>query len=189
MAQPTDSTQSPSTTPHTTPYTLPPVTTPPPNTSVLGKHVRGSETSSETGDKGEDGGVAYSRAFGLRTDFDIPKQASLSVCAQQIRLYNPCKQMAEQNGHVQLRPSRTPAALGRLYNSAIRDGIVQTTRCNHTRTVFVCLLVTTTQYYTTPIIVHHKVHNTEYYTTVLPMMYYIQSIIQQYEPVAPVAQR
>ena len=79
------------------------------NTSVLGKHGRGSEISSETGNKGEDGGAAYSQAFGLRTDFDIPKQVSLSVCAQQIRrLYNPCKHMAEQNGHVQLRPSRTP---------------------------------------------------------------------------------
>ena len=119
------------------------------NTSVLGKHGRGSETSSETVDKGEDGGAACSQAFRLWTDFDIPKQVRLSVCAQQItRLYNPFKQMAEQNGHVQLRPSRTPAALGRLYNSAIRDG-----------------------------------------TTVLPMTCYIQSIIQQYEPVAPVAQR
>ena len=124
-------TLSPSTTPYTIPCTLPPVTTPPPNTSVLGKHGRGSETSSETG---EDGGVAYSQAFGLRTDFDIPKQVSPSVCAQQITsLYSPCKQMAEQNGHLQLRPSRTPAALGHLYNSAIRDGTVQITRCNHTR--------------------------------------------------------
>ena len=84
MAQPTDSTQSPSTTSYTTPYTLPPVTTPPPNTSVLGKHGRRSETSSETGDKGEDGGAAYSQAFGLRTDFDVPKQVGFSVCAQQI---------------------------------------------------------------------------------------------------------
>ena len=122
MAQPTDSTESLSTTPSTTPYILPPVTTPPPNTSVLGKHGRGSETSSETGDKGEDGGAAYSQAFGLRTDFDIPKQVSPPVCAQQIRrLYNPCKQMAEQNGHVQLRPSRTSAALRHLYNSAIEQ--------------------------------------------------------------------
>ena len=135
MSQPTDSTQSPL----TTPYTLPPVTTPPPNTSVLGKHGCGSETSWETGDKGEDGRAAYSQAFGLRTDFDIPKQVSLSVCAQQItRLYNPCKQMAEKNGHVQLRPSRTLAGLGHLYNSAIRDSTVQITRCNHTRDC-VCL--------------------------------------------------
>ena len=78
------------------------------NTSILGKHGRGSETSSETGDKRKDGGAAYSQAFGLRTDFDIPKQVSLSVCAQQMtRLYNPCKHVTEQNGHVQLRPSRT----------------------------------------------------------------------------------
>ena len=142
MTQPTDSTQSPSTTPYTTPYTLSPVTTPPPNTSVLGKHGRGSETSSETGNKGEDGGAAHSQAPGLRTDLDVPKQGNLSVCAQQItRSHNPCTQMAEHNEHVQLRPSRTPAALGRLYNSAIRDGTVQTTRCNHTRglCLFVCL--------------------------------------------------
>ena len=66
MAQPTDPTHSSS----TTPYTLPPATTPPPNTSVLGKYGRGSETSSETGDKGEDGGAAYSHALELRTDFD-----------------------------------------------------------------------------------------------------------------------
>ena len=49
-----------------TPYILPPVTTPPQNTSILGKHGPGSETSSETGDKGEDGGAAFSRAFGRR---------------------------------------------------------------------------------------------------------------------------
>ena len=142
MAQPTDSTQSPSPTPYTTPYTLPPVTILPPKTPVLGKHGRGSKTSSETGDEGEDGGAAYSQAFGLRADFDVPKQVSLSVCAQQItRSHNPCTQMAEHNGHVQLRPSRTPAALGRLCNSATRDGAVQTTRCNHTRGLylFVCL--------------------------------------------------
>ena len=63
-----------------TPYILPPVKTPPPNTSILGKHGRGSETSSETGDKEEDGGAAFSQAFGLRTDFDIPKQVSFPVC-------------------------------------------------------------------------------------------------------------
>ena len=133
MAQPTDLTQSPSTTPYTTPYILPRVMTPLPNMSVLGKHGRGSEVSFKTGDKGEDGGAAYSQAFGLRTDFDIPKQVSLSVCAPQItRLHNPCKQMEERNGHVKLRPTRTLAALGRLYNSAIRDDTVQTNRCNHT---------------------------------------------------------
>ena len=62
--------------PSTTPYTLPPATTPPPNTSVLGKHGRGSETSSETGDRGEDGEAAHGHVLGLRTDFDIPKQVS-----------------------------------------------------------------------------------------------------------------
>ena len=78
------------------------------NTSILGKHGRGSETSLETGDKRKDGRAASSQAFGLRFDFDIPKQVSLSVYVQQMtRLYNPCKHMAEQNGHVQLRPSRT----------------------------------------------------------------------------------
>ena len=43
-----------------TPYILPLVKAPPPSTSILGKHGRGSETSSETGDKGEDGGAASS---------------------------------------------------------------------------------------------------------------------------------
>ena len=43
-----------------TPYIPFPVKTPPPNTSILGKHGRGSKTSSETGNKGEDGGAAFS---------------------------------------------------------------------------------------------------------------------------------
>ena len=64
--------------PSTTPYTLPPAATPPPNTSVLGKHGRGSDTSFETGDKGEDGGAAHSHVLALRMDFDIPKQVSRS---------------------------------------------------------------------------------------------------------------
>ena len=58
------------------------VKTPPPNTSILGKHGRGSETSSETGDKGEDGGgAAFSQACGLRT---VPEQVSfpIYICAQ-----------------------------------------------------------------------------------------------------------
>ena len=66
-----------------TPYVPPPMKTPPPNTCILGKHGRGSETSSEAGNKGDDGGAAFSQAGGgadfsqagrLRTDFDIPKQ-------------------------------------------------------------------------------------------------------------------
>ena len=125
-----------------TPYILPPVKTPPPNTSTLGKHGRGSETSSETGDKGEDGGAAFSQAFGLRTDFDIPKQVSFTVCLRTTdnRLYNPCKQMAEQNRHVQLRPSRTSStALGHLYSSAIRNSTVQPLVATIQETVFVRL--------------------------------------------------
>ena len=128
-----------------TPYFLPPVKTPPPNTSILGKHGRGSETSSETGDKGEDGGAASSQACGLRTDFDIPKQVSFPICLRTTdnRAYNPCKQMAEQNLHVQLRLSRTSSTeLGHLYSSDIRNSTVQTARCDHTRDC-VCLLVTT----------------------------------------------
>ena len=93
------------------------------NTSVLGKHGRGSETSSETGDKGEGGGAAYSE-----TDFDIPKQVSL-----------PCEHNRWQDCaiHANIWQSRmgtynyaphVPAALGRLYDSAIREGTVQTTR-------------------------------------------------------------
>ena len=124
-----------------TPYILPPVKTPPPNTSILGKHGRRSETSSETRDKGEDGGAAFSQAFGLRTDFDIPTQVSFPVCLRTTynRLYNPRKQMAEQNRHVQLRPSRTSSAvLGHLYSSTIRNRTVQTARRDHTRD-WVCL--------------------------------------------------
>ena len=58
----------------TTPYTLPPAATAPPNPSVLGKPERGSDTSSETGDREEDGGAAHSLVLGLQTDFDIRKQ-------------------------------------------------------------------------------------------------------------------
>ena len=104
------------------PYILSPVKTPPPSTSILSKHGRGSETSSETGDKGEDGGAASSQPCGLRTDFDIPKQVSFPICLCTTgnRLYNPCKQMAERNRHVQLRPSCIlSTALGHLYSSAI----------------------------------------------------------------------
>ena len=128
-----------------TPYILPPVKISPPNTFILGKHGRGSETSSETADKGKDGGAAFSQAFGLRTDFDIPKKVSFPVCLRTTdnKLYIPYKQMAEQNMHVQLRPLRTSsAALGHLYSSAIRNSTVQTARCDHTRDC-VCLLVTT----------------------------------------------
>ena len=74
MTQPAAS--LPTHSPSTTPFTLPPAMTPPPNTSVLGKHERGSEISSETGDRGENGGAAYSHLLGLRADFDIPKQMS-----------------------------------------------------------------------------------------------------------------
>ena len=64
-------THPPSTTP--TPCTLPPAATPPPSTPALGKHGRGSNTSSETGDREKDGGAAHNHLSGLRTDFDIPK--------------------------------------------------------------------------------------------------------------------
>ena len=66
----------PHSTPSTNPYTLPLVTTPPPK-SVVGKHGRDSETSSETGDKGDEDGAAAGGTMGLRTDFDLPKQVSL----------------------------------------------------------------------------------------------------------------
>ena len=70
-----------------TPYIPSPMKTPPPNISILGKHGRGSKTSSEAGNKGEDGGAAtsqadggatFSQTGGLRTDFDIPKQVGVS---------------------------------------------------------------------------------------------------------------
>ena len=68
---------STSTHPHrTTTYTFPPAATPSPITFVLGKYGRGSDSSSETDDIGDDGGGAHSRASGLRTDFDILKQVS-----------------------------------------------------------------------------------------------------------------
>ena len=74
MTQPAAS--LPTHSPSTTPYTLPPAATPPPNTSILDKHGRGSDISSETGDRGEDGRAAHSHVLGLRTDFDISKQVS-----------------------------------------------------------------------------------------------------------------
>ena len=45
--------------------------------SILGKHGRDSETSSELGDKGDEDGAAAGGTMGLRTDFDLPKQVSL----------------------------------------------------------------------------------------------------------------
>ena len=112
------------------------------NTSVLGKHGRGSKPSSETGDKGADG------VFGLRTDFDIPKQVSLP-CAH--NRWQDCTTHANRwqsrMGTYNYAP-HVPAALGRMYDSAIRESTVQTTRCNHTRDC-VCLLVAATYNYTT----------------------------------------
>ena len=64
MTQP--ATSLPTHSPSTTPYTLFSATTPTPNTSVLDKHGRESETSSETGDKREDEEAAHSHALGLR---------------------------------------------------------------------------------------------------------------------------
>ena len=70
------------------PYTPSPMMTTPPIISTLGKHGRESETSSDAGNKGEDGGAAstqadggetFSQTGGLRTDFDIPKQVSFFI--------------------------------------------------------------------------------------------------------------
>ncbi|CAN0413785.1 unnamed protein product [Ascophyllum nodosum] len=78
------------------PYTPSPMMTTPPIISTLGKHGRESETSSDAGNKGEDGGAAstqadggetFSQTGGLRTDFDIPKQ----LCASMARV-NGCRQ-------------------------------------------------------------------------------------------------
>ena len=74
MTQPAAST--PIHPPATTTYTLPPAATPPPSTSVLGKHGRGSDTRSETGNTGDGGGAAHSHASGLRRDFDNFKKMS-----------------------------------------------------------------------------------------------------------------
>ena len=119
MVQPTDSTHSNS----TIPYTLPPVTTSPPDTSVLGKHGRGSETSLETGDKGEDG-AAYRHAFGLRTDFDVPKQVSpFRVRTTDIEIAQPMHTDGRAYWARTIMPfthtssTRSPQ---NMYNSAIR---------------------------------------------------------------------
>ena len=70
------------------PYTPSPMMTTPPIISTLGKHGRESETSSDAGNKGEDGGAAstqadggetFSQTGGLRTDFNIPKQVSFFI--------------------------------------------------------------------------------------------------------------
>ena len=70
------------------PYTPSPMMTTPPIISTLGKHGRESETSSDAGNKGEDGGAAstqadggetFSQTGGLRTDFDILKQVSFFI--------------------------------------------------------------------------------------------------------------
>ena len=50
--------------------------TPPPSTSVLGKHERGNGANLETDDTGDDGGAIHSHVSRLRTDFDVSKQAS-----------------------------------------------------------------------------------------------------------------
>ena len=55
---------------------------PSPSDDSTAEHVRSrqartwSDTSSETGDRGEDAGAAHSHALGLWTDFDIPTQVS-----------------------------------------------------------------------------------------------------------------
>ena len=70
------------------PYTPPPMMTTPPIISTLGKHGRESETGSDAGNRGEDGGAAstqadggetFSQTGGLRTDFDIPKQVRFPI--------------------------------------------------------------------------------------------------------------
>ena len=79
------------------PYNSSPMMTTPPIISTLGKHGRESETSSEAGNKGEDGGTAstqadggetFSQTGGLRTDFDIPKQVSFFIYSYAQQMIN-----------------------------------------------------------------------------------------------------
>ena len=84
--------------------------------------------------------VAYTKTLrkGCKHSTHCAIVQSQYVCAQKMtRLYHPPKQMAERMGTYNYAP-HVSAALGRLYDSAIREGTVQTTRCNHTREC-VCL--------------------------------------------------
>ena len=106
--------------PSTTTYTLPPAATPPPSTPVLGKHGRGSNTSSETGDREDDRGAAHNHASALRTDFDIPKQVTrfrlrtVDIDTAQSmytdgRLHRACTTMPlTHNSSTRTSPARTP---------------------------------------------------------------------------------
>ena len=59
------------------------VKTPPPNTSILGKHGRGSKTSSETGEGRGQGGGGFQPSIWTPDQF-VPEQVSFSYdCARQ----------------------------------------------------------------------------------------------------------
>ena len=71
--------------------------TPPPNTSILGKHGRGSKTSSESGKGRRQGGAAFSQAYGLRT-----------VCPEQVSFSYDCtRQTTNGTTHANRGQSRT----------------------------------------------------------------------------------
>ena len=122
MTQPAAS--LPTHSPSTTPYTLPPATTPPPNTSILGKHGRrGIEASSETGDTGGDGGAARSHVLGLRTDFDIPKQVS-RFCVRPVDIETA------QYMYTDGRAYRACPIMPPTHNSSTRTSLVRTQLCH-----------------------------------------------------------
>ena len=121
MTQPAAS--LPTHSPSTTPYILPPATTPPPNTSILGKHGRGSDASSETGDTGGDGGAARSHVLGLRTDFDIPKQVS-RFCVR------PVDTETAQSMYTDGRAYRVCPIMPPTHNSSTRTSLVRTQLCH-----------------------------------------------------------
>ena len=111
--------------PSTTTYTLPPAATPLPSTSVLGKYGRGSDTTFETGNRGDDGGAAHTHVLELRTDFDIPKQVSRS----RVRTVDiETAQYIYTDG----RAYRTCTTMPLTHNSSTRTSSARTQLCHKT---------------------------------------------------------
>ena len=116
--------------PSTTPYTLPPAATPPPSSSVLGKHGFGSDTSSGTGDRGDDRGAAHSHVLGRRTDFDIPKQVSRF----RVRTVNI---ETAQSMYIYGRAYRTCTTIPITHNSSTLTSPARTHLCHETTCYYV----------------------------------------------------
>ena len=116
--------------PPTTLYTLPPAATPPPSTSVLGKHRHGSDTSSETGDRKYDGGAAHSHVLRIRTDFDILKQVS------RFRVRTVDIETA-QSMYTDGRAYRACTTMPILHNNSTRTSPARTQLCHKTRRYYI----------------------------------------------------